>query len=217
MSKYRPPDKPKLMGRVIDFARFKAQRQAEKVSAAIFAWSPRDWPFCRVRYFVRATRSGRPPRCCCGRTYDELTLRARGPLLASMVRETLSRLGNPEDASMHQVVGALLANPELTSVERAALSTGPCASCPVLAEQTQQLRFLWGLYRAYWGRAVSALGARGHQGQLAAMQSRQSAVDLRRHIRHEISLIRSLQRQLAVCPWARHHQRSHAVGPSVGC
>jgi len=205
------------MGRVIDFAQFKSQRTAERISAALFAWSPSDWPFCRVRHFVRTTRSGRPPRCCCGRTYDEVTLRDRAPALTALVRETLQQLGNPENGSIAQVVAMLLGHPDLTSVERAALSTGPCAACPILAEQTQQLRFLWRLYRAYWVRAVSASPARRHQGQLTVQQSRQSAIDLRRHIRHEVSLIRHLQRQLAVCPWARHHQRSRAGGNSVGC
>ena len=207
------------MAQIIDFASFKLRRTAGATAASeyVLPWTSGSWPLCRVRYFVRTLPSRRPPRCCCGRVYNEATLRRRGPVLVAIVRQELRRLEHPGDAAIPRLITAGLARPELTSVERAALSTGPCAACPVVTEQTQQLRFLWGLYRAYWRRAAGIPPPRNHQGQLAVEQSRQSAIDLRGHIRHEISLIRHLREQLALCPWARRYQVPQAGGSLLGC
>lgn len=207
------------MGRVIDLGLLRGRRQAVErgSSRVVFAWSPPDWPFCRVRCFVNATTSGRPPRCCCGQVYNRGTLRMRAPIFAGAMRKAMSELASSGTPSPADSIAALLARPELTSVERAALSTGPCNTCPVLTEQTQQLRFLRGLYRAYWGRWIGCHGARGQSADPTAHESRRSAIDLRTHIRREIHLIRHLQQQLALCPWARRRQLLQAGGSLAGC
>ncbi len=197
---------------VIDLEHFRLLRRADHAGCdeSILPWSAQHWPLCRIRYFVRA--AGRAPRCCCGRVYTEATLRTRAPAVTVIVRETVKRLSRNGGATIPSVVAALMAHREFTSVEHAALSTGPCASCPILADQTQQLRFLWGLYRAYWGRAAGAHGIRTHQAE-----SRQSAIDLRGHIGQEISLIRHLQQRLALCPWARRRPMSRSDARAPGC
>lgn len=204
---------------VINLQRFKLRRRAghAECDETALPWSSQHWPLCRIRYFVRHTASGRPPRCCCGKLYNRATLQARGALLTVIVRETVQQLSADGGVTMPRVMNALLAHPELTSIERAALNTGPCASCPILVEQTQQLRFLWGLYRAYWGRAVGCREPRKPQGEQTARQSRQSAIDLRGHIRQEISLIRHLQQRLALCPWARQRPMARFNAGSAGC
>ncbi|MBI4514330.1 MAG: hypothetical protein HY699_00730 [Deltaproteobacteria bacterium] len=203
---------------VIDLQRFKLVRRAGQADSAdaVLPWSAQHWPMCRIRYFVRNTTSGRPPRCCCGRVYNRVTLQARAPVITAIVRETVQRLTGEGLMTMARLAAALQVHPELTSVERAALNTGPCATCPVLSEQAEQLRFLWGLYRAYWGRAVQASVPRRHHNELRGDQARQSAIDLRRHIRHEIALIRHLQQQLALCPWARRRPMSRSSNGSPG-
>ena len=204
---------------VIDLERFRLLRRADQAGCdeSILPWSSQHWPLCRIRYFVRTASSGRRPRCCCGRVYSEATLRTRAPTITVIVRETVKRLSSNGGVTIPSLVAALQGHRELTSVERAALSTGPCASCPILAEQTQQLRFLWGLYRAYWGRAAAGHEGRSHQAEVAAQESRQSAIDLRGHIRQEISLIRHLQQRLALCPWARRRPMSRSHAGSPGC
>ncbi len=206
-----------MAAEIIDLQRFKLRRRAGHAACdeAALPWDSQHWPLCRIRYFVGNTASGRPPRCCCGKVYNRATLQARAALLTVIVRETVQQLNANGSVTMPRLVTALLAHAELTSVERAALGTGPCASCPILAEQTQQLRFLWGLYRAYWARAARA--PRSSQGEQAARQSRQSAVDLRGHIRQEIALIRHLQQRLALCPWARQRPMSRSSTGSPGC
>ncbi|MFQ5667322.1 MAG: hypothetical protein ACE5I7_12940 [Candidatus Binatia bacterium] len=205
------------MARIIDFQRFKLQRAASrgKSEETMLPWSWDAWFACRLRHFVRTVPAARPPRCCCGRVYNQFTLHTRAAALEAIVRETREELERTGRATVPYLLAAVLAHPDLTSVEKAALSTGPCAACSVLAEQTQQLRFLWSLQRAYWKRATSSPVPRSHQGELLAQESRQCANDLRKHIRHEIGLIRHIQHQLALCPWAR--QRSHAARPSLGC
>jgi hypothetical protein len=204
-----------MAAEIVDLQRFRLLRRAEgtECDESILPWGSQQWPLCRVRYFVRNTASGRPPRCCCGRVYNQATLQLRAPVITVIVRETVQRLSANSGVTMPRLVAALLEHSELTSVERAALSTGPCAVCPVLSDQTQQLRFLWGLYRAYWRRAASAPEARRFHSELAVRESRESAIDLRRHIRQEIALIRHLQHRLALCPWARRRPMSRS---SVG-
>lgn len=207
------------MAKVIDFQLFKLQRRgADHDPAWVLPWSLDQWPLCRIRYFARAV-SAQPPRCCCGRTYNEATLLVRGPVIAAIVREAASLLNDGEEATIPRLIQKTLEHEGLTSVERAALSTGPCVSCPLLTAQTQQVRFVWGLYRAYWGRAVGSPGsrARSHHGQAVAEEARRSAVDLRGHIRQEISLIRRLQQRLMSCPWSRRHALRRTVGRATGC
>lgn len=205
-----------MSAEIIDLQRFRLLRDAGRIDAddSMLPWTAQHWPFCRVRYFVRNTPSGRAPRCCCGRVYNQATLQGRAPLLTRMVREAVSNLSRNGGVTVPGVVAALLARSDLSSVERAALSTGPCAGCPTLTEQTQQLRFLWGLYRAYWARGAGSPRPRRHHGDVLAQQSRQSATELRGHIRQEIALIRHLQQRLALCPWARRRpmSRSHSPG-----
>jgi hypothetical protein len=209
----------RMAAEIIDFQRFRLLRRAGQAECddSTLPWSSQHWPLCRIRYFVRTTTSGHPPRCCCGKVYNQVTLRERAVVITVIVRETVQRLHSNGGVTMARLVAALLAHPELTSVERAALSTSPCASCPVLAEQTQQLRFLWGLYRAYWARGASVAAPRRHPGDLVALESRQSAIDLRGHIRQELSLIRHLQQRLALCPWARRRPLSRSHTRSPGC
>ncbi|MFI5394308.1 MAG: hypothetical protein ACHQ9S_02135 [Candidatus Binatia bacterium] len=199
-----------MAAEIIDLERVRLLRRAEHAECheSVFPRGAQQWPLCRISYFARATASGRPPRCCCGRVYTDATLRARAAVITGVVRQALRQLGSSGQVTMPKLVAALLAARDLTSVERAALSTGPCLSYPVLARQTRQLRFLWGLYRAYWGRAVSTREPRTHQAALTARQSRQAAADLRVHIRQEISLIRHLQQSLSLCPGARRRPMS---------
>ena len=205
------------MATVISFERAKLRREAarRKPGSTASPWSWRTWPLCRIRYFVQTTASRRSVRD--GNAYSESAVQARAGELAAIIDETLVELDYRGGTTTTGFVAVLLARPELTAAERAALSTGPCEACPVLAERTQQLRFLWGLYRAYWKRATTAPGPRHHQGHATALESRRSAIDLRGHIRHEISLIRHLQRNLARCPWSRHGRVSHANRPLLGC
>lgn len=201
------------MAIVISFERAKLRREAarRKPGSTASPWSWRTWPLCRIRYFVQTTAARRSPG------NGDSGSPARAGELAAIIDETLVELECRGGTTATGFVAALLAHPELTAAERAALSTGPCEACPVLAERTQQLRFLWGLYRAYWKRATTVPSPRHHQGHAMALESRQSAVELRSHIRHEISLIRHLQRNLARCPWSRHGWVSHANRPLLGC
>ena len=192
------------MGKILDFKLFKLKRSGvEPTPPLLLPWSPDQWPLCRIRYFAQ-NESPKPPRCCCGHVYNEATLQTRAPVLTAIVRgemDTLAKDGG--EITISRLVDAILEHPELTSVERAALNTSPCASCPVLAQQSQQLHFLWGLYRAYWRRAIASVESRSHHGQLVALEAYQSAGDLRGHIRQEVALIRRLKQQLSLCPWAR--------------
>lgn len=192
------------MAKILDFQVFKRKRDGfDATSTLLLPGSSDQWPLCRIRYFAE-NGSPRPPRCCCGHVYNEATLKTRAPVITAVVREEMEKLGRDGgEATIPRLVEAVLAHPELTSVERAALNTGPCASCPVLAQQSQQLRFLWGLYRAYWRRAIASVESRSHHGQLVALEAYQSAGDLRGHIRQEVALIRRLKQQLVLCPWAR--------------
>lgn len=192
------------MAKILDFQLFKKRRSGvDATPSVLLPWSPDQWPMCRIRYFAE-NGSAKPPRCCCGHVYNEATLQTRAPIITAIVREEIDKLAQDGgEVTIPRLVEAILAHPELTSVERAALNTSPCASCPVLAQQSQQLHFLWGLYRAYWRRAVASVESRSHHGQLVALEAYQSAGDLRGHIRQEIALIRRLKQQLSLCPWAR--------------
>ncbi len=207
------------MGSIIDFQR--AVRRRAGVPAPRLdrspLWSWQAWPLCRIRYFVRS-QARRPPRCCCGHVYTEPFLRYRTRVVEGVVRTIVESLEREGRTSPAHLLAALRAHPGLTSVERAALSTGPCTDCTVIAERIRELQFLLGLYRAYWRQALPAGAPRRLQDPAIAAESRRSAADLRIHVRHEIGLIRRLRQMLAQCPWSRHRQAQRPTSrPSLGC